>query len=158
VKNAGLTFIVTCLVVALSVSVAGDVVRTAPEWPDQAYRVEWGEARLPDEVAPAIRFSVPMAVRNNGNRTWPSEQVFVSYHWFRGDHVVVWDGERTPLPHDLRAGTRTAVAARVVAPAEPGSYVLMMTLVHEHVAWFEHKGANTIVRPVVVRPVTHSVD
>jgi hypothetical protein len=34
----------------------------------------------------------------------------------------------------------------------------MLTLVHEQVTWFEHKGAATIVRTLTVRPGTQSVD
>ena len=97
-------------------------------------------------------------MRNTGNRVWPASQVFVSYHWFRDDRLVVWDGERTPFPRDLRAGSRAALSVRVATPAEPGSYVLKLTLVHELVTWFEHKGATMIIRPVAVRPPTQSVD
>jgi hypothetical protein len=35
--------------------------------------------------------------------------------------------------------------------------VLTITLVHEHVTWFEHKGATMVVRPIVVRRLTQSV-
>ncbi len=65
-------------------------------WPDQAYRVEWAEVHLPAEVAPGVRIAVPVTMRNSGNRVWPASQVFVSYHWFRDDRLLVWDGERTP--------------------------------------------------------------
>ena len=127
-------------------------------WPDQAYRVEWAEVHIPAEVAAGVRIAVPVTMRNSGNRVWPASQVFVSYHWFRDDRLVVWDGERTPLPRDLRAGSRAALSVRVATPAEPGSYVLKLTLVHELVTWFEHKGATMFIRPVAVRPPTQSVD
>jgi hypothetical protein len=70
----------------------------------------------------------------------------------------VWDGERTPFPRDLRAGSRAAMSLRVATPSEPGSYVLTVSLVHENVTWFEHKGATMLTKPVVVRPPTASLD
>jgi hypothetical protein len=123
-----------------------------PAWPDRAYRVEWADAHIPGEVVTSSKIAVPVTVRNIGDQVWPASEVFVSYHWFRGDQLVVWDGERTRLPRDLRAGGRAAVSVHVATPTEPGSYVLKLTLVHELVTWFEHKGAIPMVQPVAVRP------
>lgn len=128
------------------------LVTMIDRWPDEAYRVEWEAAHIPQEVSASTRIAVPVTVRNTGNRLWPVSEVFVAYHWFRDDRLVVWDGARTSLPRDLRPGNRATLSMRVAAPHEPGSYVLMVTLVHEQVAWFEQKGAATIVRNVVVRP------
>ena len=122
-----------------------------PAWPDGAYRVEWGDAHVPGEVVTNSKVAVPVVVRNIGDRVWPASEVFVSYHWFRDDQLVVWDGERTRLPRDLRAGSRTAVSVHVATPSEPGAYVLKLTLVQELVTWFEHKGAVPIVQSVAVR-------
>ena len=127
-----------------------------PGWPDRAYRLQWEVAHIPDQVATSTVVAVPVAVRNNGDRVWPASQVFVSYHWFRDEQLVVWDGKRTSLPRDLRAGGRTEMSVHVATPTEPGSYVLMLTLVHELVAWFEQKGATPILRPVTVRPPVHA--
>jgi hypothetical protein len=154
-----LPFIVLCMIAGVTVPAGGDAMRAPQDaWPDQAYRVEWEEAHLPDEVAATITIAVPVTLRNTGNKVWPASQVVVSYHWLRDDRLVVWDGERTALPRDLRAGSRAAVSVRVATPSEPGSYVLNVSLVHENVTWFEHKGATMLVRPVVVRQRTASVD
>ena len=151
-KRSRLTLIVVALLGVASGAVSAQVV--APPWPDPAYRVEWAEAHVPTEVSAGVRIAVPVTMRNDGNRMWPTSQVFVSYHWLRDDRLVVWDGERTVLPRDLRAGGRAALAARVSTPPEPGSYVLQLTLVHELVTWFEHRGAAMFVQPVSVRPAT----
>ena len=127
-------------------------------WSPEAYRVEWDEAHTPTEVAARITIAVPVTVRNSGNRMWPASEVFVAYHWLRDGRLVVWDGERTPFPRDVRAGSRAALSVRVATPTEPGSYVLQLTLVHELVTWFEQKGATMIIRPVVVRPPIQSGD
>jgi hypothetical protein len=156
-NNSGFTVIVFAMIAAVTVSAGGHAnpqVVVDKSWPDQAYRVEWLEAHIPEEVAANVKIAIPVTVRNNGNRVWPASQVFVAYHWLRDDRLVVWDGERTRFPRDLRAGGRAALSVRAATPPEPGSYVLQLTLVHELVAWFENKGADTIIRPVVVRPPT----
>jgi len=123
-------------------------------WSAEAYRVQWEDPQIPDEVAANLKIAVPVTVRNIGNRVWPASQVFVAYHWYRDHRLVVWDGERTALPRDLGAGGRAALSVGVVTPAEPGSYVLQLTLVHELVTWFETRGAATVMRPIAVRPPT----
>ena len=128
------------------------------EWPSEAYRVEWEEAHVPQEVAANLMLAVPVTLRNSGNRVWPASLVFISYHWFLDSKVIVWDSERTRLPRDVRAGGRASLAVRVKTPAEPGAYVLQITLVHENVSWFENKGASTFIRPIVVGTTTASVD
>jgi hypothetical protein len=158
-KHLDFTFIISSMMAALTVSVGGHAARTVPDpWPDEAYRVKWEEPHIPAEAPPKTRIAIPVTLRNNGNRVWPESQVFVAYHWLRDGRLVVWDGERTPFPHDLRAGSRAALSVRVTTPTEPGSYVLMLTLVHEHVTWFEHKGAATLVQPITVLPPTQPVD
>ena len=128
------------------------------EWPSEAYRVEWEEAHVPQEAAANLMLAVPVTLRNSGNRLWPASLVFVAYHWFRDDKLIVWDGERTRLPRDVRAGGRASLAVRVKTPAEPGAYVLQLTLIHENVSWFENKGATTLSRPIVVGTTTASGD
>jgi hypothetical protein len=152
-KHSHVTVIIVSMIAAVTVPAGGQAV-----WPDQAYRVEWEEAHIPDDMAASAKIAVPMTLRNNGDRAWPASQVFVSYHWFRDDRLVVWDGKRTAFPRDLRPGSRAGLSVRVATPNEPGSYVLMMTLVHEQVTWFEQKGAATVVRSVAVRPATQSAD
>jgi len=160
VKHSRLTIIVAGIVAAVTVSLAAGRQQPAVDarWPDQAYRVEWAEVHVPAEVAPGVRIAVPVAVRNTGDTVWPASRVFVSYHWFRDDQLVVWDGERTLLPRDVRAGSRATLAVRVATPPEPGSYVLKLTLVHELVTWFEHRGATMFIQPVAVRPPTQVSD
>jgi hypothetical protein len=131
----------------------------APElaWPNEAYRVDWEEAYVPLEADANRMQAVPVTLRNSGNKVWPASVVFVSYHWFRDGKLVVWDGERTRLPRDVRAGGRATLAVHVKTPAEPGAYVLQLTLVHENVIWFEHKGANMFIRPVAVGAANESI-
>jgi hypothetical protein len=160
VTHSRLTIIVSGILAAVTVATAAGRQQPAVDtrWPDQAYRVEWTEAHVPAEVAAGVRIAVPVAMRNSGDTVWPASRVFVSYHWFRDDRLVVWDGERTVLPRDLRAGSRATLAVRVTTPPDPGSYVLKLTLVHELVTWFEQRGAAMFVQPVTVRAATQVSD
>lgn len=147
-----LTIVLSALLGAATAAIGGQVA--SARWPDPSYRVEWTEAHVPAEVSAGVRLAVPIVMRNSGDQVWPASQVFVSYHWLRDGRLVVWDGERTALPRDLRAGSRATLAARVTTPREPGAYVLQLTLVHELVTWFEQRGAVMFVQPVSVRPST----
>jgi hypothetical protein len=141
-----------------SSALAGVAQRPELAWPNEAYRVQWEEAHVPLEAAANMVFAVPVTLRNGGNRVWPASLVLLAYHWFRDQKLVVWDGERTRLPRDVRAGSQATLAMRVKTPAEPGAYMLQLTLVHENVIWFEHTGASTVSRPVVVRTTTASAN
>lgn len=71
----------------------------------------------------------------------PEEPVFASYHWYRqnGD-VYQFDGVRTPLPHPIPPGQQIEMAVNVIPPSEPGSYKLMVTMVHDGRYWMEEVG------------------
>ena len=74
--------------------------------------------------------------------------------------MVVFDGERTPLPRDLEPGNSATLKAVILPPKPPGTYTLEITLVQEGVAWFPEKGGAKLSIPVAVAapaPVTTSV-
>jgi acetolactate synthase-1/2/3 large subunit len=70
----------------------------------------------------------------------PPNPVLLSYRWFEA-RTGCWLAEpealRTRLPHTLVPGTPAACRLRLRAPALPGQYRLRITLVQEHVAWFD---------------------
>lgn len=115
--------------------------------------------RPPTVVAPGETLAVPVRVTNAGTESWSatgtptgSYRVTFSYHWLdKAGNVVVFDGERTLLPEDVAPGGSADLTARVVAPpqAPPGEYRLVLTLVQEHVDWFDHLyEGNKLVLPV----------
>ena len=99
---------------------------------------------LRDRLSLAARetAALDVTVANEGTHTWPPgtlgwPQIRVSYRWRGADgSVVVEDGLRTPFPHAVRPGETALVPVDVTAPARPGSYVLELDLLHEHVRWF----------------------
>lgn len=69
----------------------------------------------------------------------PPYPLHLSYHWLesRTRRCVEFDGERTQLTLPVRPRSRHWQKTRVVAPREPGRYVLVLTLVQEHLFWFD---------------------
>jgi hypothetical protein len=88
------------------------------------------------------RYQMAVLVSNRGTQAWHSagpRPVMLSYHWLdeRGA-VRVFDGVRTVLPAaGLAPGASAPWHADVEAPAIPGSYILVLTMLQETVAWFE---------------------
>jgi UDP-3-O-[3-hydroxymyristoyl] glucosamine N-acyltransferase len=65
--------------------------------------------------------------------------VHVSYHWFSAgmSTCVVFDGKRTLLSSPVRPQSRIIQGVDVLPPDNPGSYVLVLTLVQEFQLWFD---------------------
>ena len=75
----------------------------------------------------------------------------LSYHWFdRTGAVVVFDGLRTPLPHDVQPGESVQLRATIQPPDRAGQYTLEVTLVQETVAWFPERDGDKLTRSVNV--------
>ncbi len=64
--------------------------------------------------------------------------------------MVVFDGIRTPLPHDLKPGEQAALSATIQGPPQTGEFILRVTMVEEGVAWFEQWGGQPLDLPVTV--------
>jgi len=88
---------------------------------------------------------VPVTLENEGLLTWQSHQApafALAYHWLTADseEVVIFDGNRTPFAQPVDPGERAQMAARVWAPAYPGSYILAWDVVQEDRAWLSTEG------------------
>ncbi len=130
--------------------------------PLTVFKVEWSDDHIPSEMQAGKEYNVTATIKNTGNQPWPSKalpgtaanQVVVSYHWLpeNGTKPVVFEGARTPLPHDVAPGeSLTLKDIHVLAPSGPGSYKLQITLLQELVAWFDQQGADTIIVSVKVK-------
>jgi O-antigen ligase len=98
-------------------------------------------------IAPAGDiFTTTVTVTNTSVQTWSASglrPVNVSYHWIQpgSQRVLILDGERTPLPHDLAPGESAAVSAVVIVPPITGTLLLQWDLVQEDVTWFSERGS-----------------
>ncbi len=96
-------------------------------------------------VSVSETFEIEIEVCNTSQNKWPSiglRQVNVSYHWLdSAGNLLEYDGKRTPLLYDVGPGNVIRMWASVIAPAQPGDALLKMTLVQEHVGWFDEHGS-----------------
>ncbi|HWP85297.1 MAG TPA: ABC transporter permease, partial [Terriglobia bacterium] len=57
---------------------------------------------------------------------------------------LMLEGDRIPLPAECRPGSRSPIQAELEVPAEPGQYRLVLSPVHEQVAWFYDRGSEFV--------------
>jgi 2-polyprenyl-3-methyl-5-hydroxy-6-metoxy-1,4-benzoquinol methylase len=118
--------------------------------PDDAYRGAIAlAAPVSPSVAAAAEFAVTLRVRNAGDRTWSQPDVgplAVGNHWLdaTGELMLVQDDGRSPLLQTVPPGLEWPVLLTLKAPAQAGTYVGEIDLVHEGVTWFGHKGSPTL--------------
>jgi hypothetical protein len=84
---------------------------------------------------------IPVTIRNRGKVPLSSstgQPVLLSYHWQNeSEETIVWDGLRTPLLRTLYPDDEEDILLSVLAPSEAGQYVLNITLLKEHVTWYD---------------------
>jgi SAM-dependent methyltransferase len=120
-----------------------------------AFDVRYGEYHGPREVAPGERLMATVSVTNAGWDEWSSDAppaVFISYHWLDADgRIVIFDGERTPLPRPLGPGSVSQLSVIAHAPSAPGRYRFAIDLVREGVTWFSQAGHPCLEIPFRVK-------
>ena len=96
-------------------------------------------ATPPAQVSAGTAFTLAVTLANTGTEPWYAtgpQPINLGYHWIdAGGTSVVWDGARTPLGADVLPGGQRTVQAQVQAPANPGSFFLLLALVQEGVGW-----------------------
>ena len=131
----------------------------------------WYQARIEPvrtklALEPSELSKTVVRVANVGKLTWGSKgrkPFNLSYRWFQVSsgarlRPLAIEGERTRLDAPLKPGESLDVDATVRAPREPGSYVLIWDMVHEHTTWFSDKvGLGSPVNVVVGDAVPASV-
>lgn len=107
----------------------------------RAYKAQILACSVPSIMLAGNHYEGMLVVLNAGKGRWyPSHRtphcVNVSYHWLdKRGRMLLKEGERTPLPHEIAPGERVTLTFRIVAPDTPGSYRLQADLVHEGVRW-----------------------
>jgi O-antigen ligase len=131
----------------------------------------WYQARIEPrrtslQLEPSELSKTAVRVANVGKLTWGSKgrkPFHLSYRWFELSspsevRPLAIEGERTRLDAPLKPGESLDVDATVRAPRQPGIYVLIWDMVHEHTTWFSDKvGLGTPVNVLVgdaVAPAT----
>ena len=119
------------------------------------YDVKYGAYRGARGAAAGQRVIAAIELTNEGWETWSSHGergVFTSYHWLSAKgQIVMFDGERTPLPRTIAPGKTEEVAITIIAPASSGKYRLAIDLVREGVTWFSEAGRPWLEIPFDIR-------
>jgi hypothetical protein len=121
------------------------------------FHLEWGTTALPGRAVPGERLHLPVELWNRsavpwnpGGKSSGAASVKLAYHWLRPDgSTAEWDGQRT-LIGEVPPGGRVTATLTVDAPRTPGSYVLALDPLFEHVAWFSERGVPELRGPVEV--------
>lgn len=87
----------------------------------------------------------------------PPFPVHLSYHWIQPatQQMIVFSGERSGVFPCAPANAVTPWKTVVVAPNEPGEYILQMTVVQDGIQWFENVNP-TILRELVISVVARN--
>ena len=126
--------------------------------PENIREVSLKVGSVPEAVGASELFWVDVEVTNASSLTLHSRPPFLpvhlSYHWLgqATREMRVWDGYRSGVYPDASAKTTTLCTMMVVAPDEPGRYLLQISMVQEEVSWFEQ------VRPDILHEFAVSVN
>jgi hypothetical protein len=108
------------------------------------------------EVKAGETYPLEITVKNTGTQAWYGHgrvaQVDASYRWLDSKGTILpIEGNRAVLnPAVLEPGASDQLKLPVVAPPNPGSYILWVSMVQEGVIWFYGKGAKPLALRVTV--------
>jgi LCP family protein required for cell wall assembly len=115
--------------------------------PAGKYNAEYTEIdEIVDSMTLGTEYKLKIKVKNTGALTWNrngDNPVYLSYHWidFNSKEAVVFDGKRSIISEDgVNIGGEVVFDLTVIAPSEPGEYILQIDLVQEGVTWFSFQG------------------
>ncbi len=129
------------------------VVRAFPPW---GFALECVD--LPARATAGQQLPVVLHLRNTGAMSWvpfttgrwPMLQVGCHLETVDGE-LLARDGPRVPIETFVAPGGTTIVAGTILAPDEPGEYVLSWDMVSEFECWFEqHAGTPVKTRLCVL--------
>ena len=111
--------------------------------PETVRNVSIETGNVPKMVRTSERFWVDVKVTNATPETlhsrppvWP---VHLTYHWIdrATGSATIWDGYRSGLYPDAPPNSITLCTIMIIAPEQPGQYLLQISMVQEEVCWFE---------------------
>jgi hypothetical protein len=72
--------------------------------------------------------------------------IHIAYHWlaYPSREMAVFDGMRTRIFPALPPGETRELRMFIIAPRDPGEYVLQLTMVQEHLRWLEAEAPDLV--------------
>jgi glycosyltransferase involved in cell wall biosynthesis len=98
-----------------------------------------------------------LELTNRGMVPWLNtgrHATMLSYHWRTHDGALVAEGPHVTVPLPVPPGRQVVLEMPVIAPPEPGSYQLEVSLVEEGVGWFTDFGVAPLKYNITFRPVS----
>lgn len=150
---------------ALSPATAPQNATTVGPLPDSALHIKWSPVDMPKQLTAGAMTPVTVTFANGGDTIWPdkimanpqlpdgSRAVRLGYSWGvagQPPEKRQFGPGRTDLSKPLGPGESATLQIDVLAPNEPGDYVLSFELVQELVAWLTDRGAETLTVPIRV--------
>jgi polyisoprenyl-teichoic acid--peptidoglycan teichoic acid transferase len=125
--------------------------------PASRYNAEYIEIdTISDSMTEDDLYTFKIKVKNLGALTWNrngENPIYLGYHWldYNTKEMVILDGKRSIIPNDrIEAGQEAIFDLQIMAPPEPGDYVLQIDIVHEGITWFSYQGVPPMERFVSV--------
>ena len=140
----------------VQVEVDREILRMEKLPPEEVSKISLEVNAAPAVVHVSALFSLDARVESAVNETLssaPPHPVSLSYHWMEkaNRQMIVFDGSRSALFPGLEANATGRYAMAIIAPDQPGDYILQTTMVQDGVGWFED------IRPGIVREFDVSV-
>lgn len=94
-------------------------------------------------------------VTNTGRQVWPARgetPVEFTYNWLTPQGTLIQHGGVTLLTADLAPGQTRSLEPLIIAPEQPGQYVIRFTMIAEKIAWFSDMGGAVVEYKISVVP------
>lgn len=130
-----------------TLDISQEVIRMEALLRDEASKISLEVSGVPTEVKTSAMFWIRARVTNSLDRAiHPAapHPVRIAYHWLAKStrKMVVFEGIRSgPFP-GLEAKATEEYDMTILAPDQPGEYILQTTIVQEGVDWFENIRSN----------------
>lgn len=113
----------------------------------------------PQVLRPGESVRVKIRITNTSDRVWSAEggeageyRVTASSRWLGGAPALAREAGRGMLSSDVRPGETAEIWVPLEAPASPGPYTLILSMVQERVAWFCDVGGGETRLSILVKP------
>lgn len=139
---------------ATKVNLDQEVIRMDALPTEEISRISIKSATVVTEVTVAEMFWLDVEVMNATNAplySCPPFPVHLSYHWIHAAtrQMIVFDGQRSGMFPCAPANAMSPWKMVVLAPNEPGEYILQMTVVQDGIQWFDNVNPAILVEVVI---------
>ncbi len=98
------------------------------------------EPNLKEQYPVGTPINVGITIKNNSDQAWSSAGLLLSYHWWRADTVVHWEGERSVVEMDFLPQSSHEQYLVVHPPEEAGTYQLQIDLIGpDEIGWCHYQ-------------------